>query len=210
MLVVPEGITGHSELETKILGIDIREVEAELRRLGAASEGSCLVVEQRYVATKGMEQAKCSTRLRKVHNGTGDWVELVLKQKHPHEPVPGYEHLGPRLKRRTEYELLLESSTTQECRFELMRTLMRAYDMEERDRLVTRRVRYTLEDTHFDLETLIGYNGESEGLPPPFMEIEAPDAASIVRGAAQLHYQPKHFCPLPKRKVIREYRKSKD
>lgn len=209
MLPVPKGIIGHSELETKILGIDPFVVAEGLQKLGATSEGPCVVVEQRYVATQTMEKNQCSARLRKISSATWHVVELVLKQKHPHESIPGYEHLGPLLKRRTEYEVLLENSTTQECRFAVMRTMMQAYEMTERDRLVTQRTRFTLGKTHFDLETIIQYNNTRRRLPPPFMEIEAPDPQSIVEAAANIGYRPEDFCPLPKRKVIAAYRKSK-
>ncbi len=207
MLHLPPSINGHTELETKILAVrDPKELEAKLRDMGAVSEGTFEITEQRYKAKKVMEREHKSLRLRRLQSDTRHFVEIVSKHKHPHQVIPGHEHLGPLLKHRTEYEIPFENGASDECRFQVARGILLDIGMKERDRIVTSRVKYSREGVHYELESVLSYNDETHDLPPTFLEIEGLSAAQIVEAAAALGYSPKDMSPLTKRGVIEEFR----
>lgn len=211
---VPDDIQGEEELETKILNIDVDAVRKALRKLHAKSDGEMSVTEQRYETTKNMKKHKLSTRLRKLENHTRTSVELVLKKKHPREEIEGHEELGPRLKRRTEFELDLQNTTSSECRYSLMRTLMLAYGLKERDRITTARTQFILtgklKGVHVDIERILSYKAtkgreRKTNLPPPFLEIEGPTPAKIISTAKALGYDVEDLSPLTKRALIKKH-----
>jgi len=208
VLTIPSH-AGVDELETKILDVDRDALIERLRELGAVDLGSFAVTEQRYVANAQMEKHAMSTRLRSLVGAGSRRVELVLKRKLPPIPVPGHESLGPRLKKRVEFEVALEKTKGDASRFDVMRFMLTVYGLEERDRFVTNRLSYGIGEVRCELDQIVSYDNDDENLPPPFLEIEGPTADVIVATAGSLGYGAKDLSPLTKREVVEKFRKKK-
>ena len=206
MLHIPRNLEGVEELETKILLIDPGAVQKILRKNKAQYEGTFQVEEQRYHPNKEMQRLRMSTRLRILRNGGEHFVEVVTKQKFRPKRVQGYEKFGRRLKRRKEFESELIKTGGNDCRYDTMKFQLALWGLKERDHFTTKLIRYAWRNVRFELETVLSYNGEETNLPPPFLEIEGPDDASIVAAAKAIGYSVNDFSPFTKRDVVKAYR----
>ena len=195
---------GTEELEAKILRIDPDALRAKLEAHGAVLAGHFNIEEQRYFPTERMIQDRLSARLRKLCDGNRDIVELVLKQKRDPLCIPGHESLGPVVKSRMEYEVKLEHTNGNGCRYALMKLILEELGLQQRDNIVTARTRYVRGKIHYEIDRILAYNGRTEQLPPPFLEIEGPTPYAIAEAAVAVGYPVNTLSALSKRDLIQQ------
>lgn len=199
---------GREEIETKILAVDPKETRRRLIDAGAGEGGHFTVTEMRYVATEALRAAGFSgPRLRELldQQGVGQ-VELVLKRKNPALCLPGNEVLGPRFKWRTEHEVIVPSSAGERSSFTTLQAMLGIFGLQLRGHLVTSRTSYLLEGVRFEVDRILSFNGDSNCLPPPFLEIEGPTPERIAQAVEAIGYRIEDCVPLTKQQVIEAFR----